>query len=79
MAKQDVVKKIALALNKIRPMLERDGGDIDFVDFDEKTGVLTVRLQGHCAACPMAQVTLKEGIERVVKREVPEVKAVISI
>ena len=76
MTKQDIVKKIALALNKIRPMLERDGGDIDFVDFDEEAGVLTVRLQGHCATCPMSQITLKQGIEQIIKQDVPEVKEV---
>ena len=78
MDKQNIINKINLALNKIRPLLQQDGGDAEFVNFDENTGVLTVRLQGHCAACPMAEVTLQQGIERAVRQDVPEVKEVRS-
>ncbi|PIT93936.1 hypothetical protein COU00_01730 [Candidatus Falkowbacteria bacterium CG10_big_fil_rev_8_21_14_0_10_43_11] len=78
MAKQDVLNKIDQALNKIRPMLAQDGGDVEFVSFDEKTGVAEVKLQGHCAGCPMAQMTLQQGIERAIKEEAPEVREVRS-
>ena len=78
MAKQDVLNKIDQALNKIRPMLQQDGGDVEFVSFDEKTGVAEVKLQGHCAGCPMAQMTLQQGIERAIKEEAPEVREVRS-
>lgn len=70
-------QKIKQALNKIRPSLQADGGDVRFVSFDGKSGILKVELTGMCAHCPMAQTTLKQGIEAEVKKEVPEVKEVI--
>ena len=79
MKKQDIIKKINLALNKIRPFLQQDGGDVQLVDFNKKTGVASVRLQGHCAGCLMAEVTLKNGIERIIKQDVPEVKEIYPV
>ena len=70
--------KVKQALDKIRPMLQADGGDVELVEIDPK-GIVKVRLQGACAGCPMSQMTLKNGIERLLKREVPEVKAVESV
>ncbi len=67
-------EKVEEALNKIRPMLQADGGDVEFVGYDN--GVVTVRLQGACAGCPMSQMTLRNGIERILKQEIPEVKRV---
>jgi len=55
-------------------MLQADGGDVEFVE--EIDGVVKVRLQGACAGCPMSQMTLRNGIERLLKEEIPEVKAV---
>jgi len=69
-------EKIQEALNKIRPMLQADGGDVELVDVQD--GVVTVRLQGACGGCPMSQMTLKNGIERILKQEVPEVVSVES-
>ena len=69
-------EKVVAALDKIRPALKADGGDVELVDV--KDGVVTVRLTGACAGCPMSVMTLKNGIERIVKQEVPEVKEVIS-
>ncbi|MEI7497862.1 MAG: NifU family protein [Candidatus Falkowbacteria bacterium] len=71
--------KIEENLAKIRPALQMDGGDVEYVDFDEKTGVLRVRLLGHCAHCPMSQVTLKQGIEATIKQAIPEVTAVEQV
>ena len=71
--------KIEKALDKIRPTLQADGGDVEFVEFDEKTGIVKVKLVGMCAHCPMSQITLKQGIEEEIKKEVPEVKEVISV
>jgi len=71
-----MMDKISEALNSIRPALQQDGGDVEAVSFDEKTGVLSVRFKGHCAGCPFAQQTLKQGIEKAVRAAVPEVKAV---
>ena len=69
-------EKVEAAINKIRPMLQADGGDVELVDV--KDGVVTVRLQGACAGCPMSQMTLKQGIERMLKKEIPEVVSVQS-
>ncbi len=69
-------EKIQETINKIRPVLQADGGDVELVDY--KDGVVTVRLQGACAGCAMAQMTLKNGIERLLKQEIPEIKSVES-
>jgi Fe-S cluster biogenesis protein NfuA len=70
-------EKIRKALEKIRPMLQADGGDVEFVDYEE--GVVKVRLQGACAGCPMSQMTLKNGIEQMLKEEIPEIQYVESV
>ena len=69
-------EKVEAALEKIRPMLQADGGDVELIDV--KDGIVTVRLQGACAGCPMSQMTLKNGIERALKQAIPEIKAVES-
>jgi Fe-S cluster biogenesis protein NfuA len=71
-------EKVEAALNKIRPSLVADGGNVELVDVD-KNGVVKVRLVGACGGCPMSQMTLKMGIERILKKEVPEVKEVIAV
>ncbi|RJO63028.1 MAG: NifU family protein [Dehalococcoidia bacterium] len=68
--------KVEATLNKIRPALVADGGNVELVDV--KDGVVKVRLVGHCAGCPMSQMTLRNGIERTLKQEIPEVKQVIA-
>ena len=72
-------KKVEEALGKVRPMLQADGGDVELVDVDEETGVVNVRLTGACKGCPMSLMTLKAGIERFLKSEVPEVSSVESV
>jgi Fe-S cluster biogenesis protein NfuA len=67
-------ERVEKSIEKIRPMLQADGGDVELVDVAD--GVVTVRLQGACAGCPMSQMTLKEGIERFLKQEIPEIKEV---
>jgi len=69
--------RVVKALEKIRPMLQADGGDVELVDVSD-AGVVKVRLRGACGACPMSQMTLKMGVERIIKQEVPEVKEVIA-
>ena len=71
-------EKIEDALNKVRPALQADGGDVQFIDVDEE-GVVKVKLTGACGGCPMSQMTLKMGIEKVLKQSVPEVNRVESI
>lgn len=77
--KNKIINKINKVLDKIRPSLQMDGGDVEFVDFDEKNGVLKVKLVGHCAHCPMSQITLKRGIGAEIKRAVKEVKEVRAV
>jgi Fe-S cluster biogenesis protein NfuA len=69
--------KVEAALTKIRPMLQRDGGSVDLVDVEGT--IVKVRLTGACKGCPMSQMTLKSGIERIIKQEVPEVTEVVSV
>jgi Fe-S cluster biogenesis protein NfuA len=71
-------EKVVAALEKIRPGLQADGGDIELVDVTDD-GTVLVRLQGSCAGCPMSQMTLKNYVEQVVKETVPEVKAVEAV
>ena len=71
--------QIAAALQKVRPMLQADGGDVDFVDFKEETGVVTVILKGACSTCPMATVTLKQGIEKYLKEAFPQITSVEKV
>jgi len=70
-------EKVQKVIEKLRPMLQADGGDVELVEVDD--GVVKVRLQGACAGCPMSQMTLKNGIERMMKQEIPEVKSVENI
>ena len=70
-------EKIEAALDKIRPALRADGGDVELVDV--KDGVVTVRLTGACGGCPMSTMTLKMGVERIVREEVPEVKELVAV
>lgn len=71
-------EKVEAALEKIRPSLQADGGNVELVEVTEN-GVVKVKLIGACSGCPMSQMTLKAGIERVLKEEVPEVKEVVSV
>ena len=70
-------ERVQKSIDKIRPMLQADGGDVELVDVKE--GVVKVRLKGACAGCPMSQMTLKNGIERFLKQEIPEIKSVESV
>ncbi|MFA6413787.1 MAG: NifU family protein [Syntrophales bacterium] len=70
-------EKVQKALDKIRPNLQADGGDVQLIDVTDD-GVVKVKLLGACHGCPMAQMTLKNGIERLLKKEIPEVREVIS-
>ena len=74
-----MLEKIEKVLDVVRPTLERDGGGIEVVDFDESAGVLNVRFQGACVGCPMSTVTLKMVVESVLKEEIPEIKLVQAV
>ena len=71
-------ERVEKALEKIRPMLEADGGNVDLVEVTDD-GIVKLKLTGTCSCCPMSQMTLKMGIERILKQEVPEVKEVIAL
>ena len=73
----NVKEKIEKALNTIRPSLQADGGDIQLVSIDN--GVVKVRLTGACGGCPMSQMTMTQGVEREIKKAVPEVKKVVAV
>jgi Fe-S cluster biogenesis protein NfuA len=72
-------EKINKALDKIRPALQADGGDVQLAGWDEKTGTVKVQLHGMCVGCPMSQITLKQGIEAEIKKAIPEVKEVMEV
>ena len=71
-------KEVEEALEKIRPMLIADGGNVELIEVSED-GIVRLKLTGTCGCCPMSQMTLKNGIERVLKQAVPEIKEVVSI
>ena len=70
-------EKVQEVINRIRPMLQADGGDVEIVDMED--GVVKVRLKGACSGCPMSQMTLKNGIEKLLKEEIAEVVSVESV
>jgi Fe-S cluster biogenesis protein NfuA len=71
-------ERIEAAIAKVRPALQADGGNVELVEVTPE-GVVKVRLTGACGGCPMSQMTLKMGIERVIRQEVPEVKEVVAL
>lgn len=70
-------ERVQQVLEKIRPLLQRDGGDIQLIDVVD--GVVKVKLQGACGSCPMNIMTLKLGVEKQLKQEIPEIKEVVSV
>jgi Fe-S cluster biogenesis protein NfuA len=72
-------ERVAEALEFVRPALQNDGGDIELIDVDEDSGVVTVKLVGACGGCPMSQMTLKNGVERILKEAVPGVVSVEAV
>lgn len=72
-------ERVEEALDGIRPALQADGGNVSLVEIDEENGIARVRLEGACAGCPSAQITLAMGIERAIKERVPEIKQVLSV
>jgi len=78
MNKEAIMREdVERALAKVRPALQADGGDVELLDVNE--GVVRLRLKGACSGCPMAAITLQQGIERILKEQVPEIKEVIAV
>lgn len=71
-------ERVEKALDKVRVMLNADGGDVQLIDVSDD-GIVKVKLTGACGCCPMAAMTLKRGVERIVKEQVPEVKEIVSV
>jgi Fe-S cluster biogenesis protein NfuA len=74
---EDLTQAVQQALAKIRPMLQRDGGDIELVEVTD--GIVKVRLTGACKGCPMSQMTLKQGVEKLLLQEIPGLKQVQAV
>ena len=74
---EETIKKINEVLDQIRPYLNMEGGDIEFVEY--KDNIVYITLTGNCEACPLIDVTLKDGIEQMITTEIPEVKEVINV
>ena len=78
-SKMTVAERIEHALEAIRPALQIDGGDVEFIDFNDADGVAQIRLVGACGGCPISNVTVKNGIERRIRAAVPEVTQIAVI
>jgi Fe-S cluster biogenesis protein NfuA len=74
-----VTQRVDKVVNTLRPLIQADGGDIELVNVDEGTGVVSIRFRGACVGCPSAAITLQMGVERHVKEKVPEVSKVIAV
>jgi Fe-S cluster biogenesis protein NfuA len=74
---ESIESRVKVALEEIRPQLQADGGDIELIGIEDT--IVKVRLQGACAGCPMSTMTLKQGVERVIKARVPEVTRVDAV
>lgn len=74
----DIMAKVQAALDEIRPAIQMDGGDVELVDVTDD-GVAQIRMVGACGGCPMSMVTLQAGIERVIKRKVPDIVGVQAV
>ena len=72
-------ERVQSVLDKVRPNLQADGGDVELMGIEEEEGVVQVRLTGACRGCPMSQLTLQMGIERILKQDIPEVKKVVAV
>jgi Fe-S cluster biogenesis protein NfuA len=70
--------KVVAVLDKIRPALQADGGDVELVEVTDD-GVVKLKLTGACAGCPMSTITLKNGIERILREQIPEIKEVVPV
>ena len=79
MSEDKIFTYIKSVLEEIRPQLQFDGGDVEFISFDGKKGELKVKLQGACHSCPMSAMTLQDGIGRMIKEKIPEVKEIVAV
>jgi Fe-S cluster biogenesis protein NfuA len=78
MSTEEITKKISAAIEQVRPFLQNDGGDISLVDVTEDLTV-RVELHGACGSCPYSLMTLKNGVEQAIRKEVPQIKEVVAV
>jgi len=78
MKKEEILTKVNNVIDSVRPYLQDDGGDIELIEVTEDM-IIKVRLQGACGACPYSLMTLKNGVEEALRREIPEIKEVASV
>jgi len=76
---RSVKQRIGDVIGKVRPLIQADGGDIELVEIDEPSGKVSIRFHGACKGCPMSAMTLKMGVERHLKEQVPEVSEVVAV
>jgi len=76
--KKELMQKIHLAIESVRPYLKADGGDVELIDLTEDL-IVKVRLTGACDGCPFSLMTLKAGIEQAVRKNVPEIKELVAV
>jgi Fe-S cluster biogenesis protein NfuA len=76
--KEEITRKVINAINQIRPYLQQDGGDIEFIDLTDEN-VVNVKLLGACGSCPYSTMTLKNGVESSIKKVIPEIKSVEAV
>lgn len=74
-----VYERVEKVLEKVRPYIQSDGGDISLVAVDEPSGIVKVSLHGACGSCPSSTATLKGGVERMIRQEIPEIKEVVAV
>ncbi len=72
-------EQVEKALDLIRPALQADGGNVELVDVDEEAKIVKVKLTGACGSCPMSQMTLRMGVERVLREEIPDIAEVVAV
>ncbi|MBE9492385.1 MAG: NifU family protein [Bacteroidetes bacterium] len=76
--KEEITRKVKNVLNQIRPYIQQDGGDIEFVELTDDY-IVNVELKGACGSCPLSTVTLKDGVENAMKKVIPEIKSVEAV
>jgi Fe-S cluster biogenesis protein NfuA len=77
LSKNELLSRVEVALNTIRPYLEADGGNVKLLDISEDM-IVKLEMMGNCGSCPMSAMTLKAGVEEAIKKEVPEIKGVVA-
>ena len=79
MSVEEKEARLKAVLEEMRPNIQMDGGDMEFVSYNDDEKIVYVELKGACVGCPMSSITLKQGIEYMVQQEIPEIKEVINI